>query len=140
MDKNRAALLLALVSVLVSSCTSSLWRTGPAAPILRPYANAPVTMEIAASALTISNNTEDVIYHVVFPVEILPRIEWAPCRAADRCSPELKIEPGAQKIYRLDSIVDEGTEEIVVYWWKLLKNADGGYEPPEIEEVRVPVG
>lgn len=137
--KNRVPLLIVVVSVLVSSCAGTLGRTMTVAPIIRPHPNAPVTVKISSLELTISNNTEGVIYHVVFPAEILPVIKWAPCLVPDRCDPELKIAPGDQKVYRLDSIANESTEELVVYWWILLENAEGGYEPPEIQEVRVPL-
>ncbi len=139
MIKDRVPHLIVVVGVLVSSCAGTLGRAMTAAPIIRPHPNAPVTLEISSVELTISNNTEGVIYHVVFPAEILPVIKWAPCLVLDRCDPGLKIAPGDQKVYRLDSIANEGTEELVVYWWRLLKNAEGGYEPPELEEVRVPV-
>jgi len=127
-----------VLSVIVSACTTTMGRTGKPAPITRPFPNAPVTVEITESALIISNNSEDVIYHVLFPMEILPRIEWAPCMEPDRCDSSLKIDAGEQKTYRLESVVDKGTEELVVFWWWLME-VEGGYEQPEIQEVRVPL-
>ena len=95
-----------------------------------------MTVTLDGQTLIIANHTLDTIYHLAFPSEILPAIEWAPCLAPEVCPAEQQIGSGAEKRIELRSIAAEGTEEITVFWWRFLKKLPGASIPPmELEEI-----
>jgi hypothetical protein len=111
-----------------------------AATVVSPFRGAPVTAAIDGKVLVITNNTEKTIYHQIFPTEILPVIEWAPCIAPDSCPAEQKIDPGDEKRIAVKSIAGEETESITVFWWTYLEKVPGASVPPlEMDELVVPL-
>jgi hypothetical protein len=124
--------LLLLGLAIVAGCQDR------SAPIIAPYAGAPVTVSVDGERLVISNNTADTIYFRSFPTEILPVIEWAPCIAPEVCPVEQRIGSGEVKEIALKTIVREGTESITVYWWHYLERRPGASVPPmEMAEIKI---
>ena len=109
-------------------------------PAVYPSENAPVTVTAGGNRLIIGNHTDEEIYHRIFPSEILPVIEWAPCIAPESCPADERIEPGGQKEIAVREIVRENTESITVFWWRYLEKLPGASVPPmEMEEIVVPL-
>jgi hypothetical protein len=124
--------LLLLGLAIVAGCRER------GAPIIAPYAGAPVTVSVDGKRLVISNNTADTIYFRSFPTEILPVIEWAPCIAPEVCPAEQRIGSGEVKEIALKTIIREGTESITVYWWHYLERRPGASVPPmEMAEIKI---
>jgi len=130
-------LLLAVIFLLTGcSLANEQPATGP--PIVRPFEGAPVTVTLDGQSLIIANHSSDTVYHLAFPSEILPAIEWAPCLSPEVCPAEQRIDPGAEKRIELRSIAAEGTEEIAVFWWRFLEKLPGAAVPPmELEEIKI---
>jgi hypothetical protein len=111
-----------------------------ATSVVNPFVGAPVTAAIDGKTLIIANNTDETVYHLVLPTDILPVIEWAPCLAPEACPAEQRIEPGDEKRIAINSVVREETESITVFWWGYLKKLPGTSIPPmEMDEIVVPL-
>lgn len=111
-----------------------------ATPVVFPFDGAPVTAIVDGNTLVIVNNSENTIYHRVFPTDILPVIEWAPCIAPERCPAEERIDSGEEKRIALRAIVREQTESITVFWWTYQEKVPGATVPPmEMDEISVPL-
>lgn len=130
----------AIIGLLLIGCALTACSDDEATAVVIPFEGAPVTAAIEGKILVITNDSEDVIYHRIFPTDILPVIEWAPCIAPETCPTELRIDPGEEKQTALGSIVREGTESITVFWWTYLEKAPGASVPPmEMHEMSVPL-
>ena len=130
----------AAIGLLLVSCSLASGSQEETAPVLSPFRDAPVTATIDGKVLVITNNTEKSIHYQIFPTEILPVIEWAPCIAPDNCPAEQKIDSGDEKRIAVKSIAGEETEYITVFWWTYLKKVPGASVPPlEMDEFVVPL-
>lgn len=111
-----------------------------APPVVRPFVGAPVTATVEGKMLVIANDSDNVIYHLTFPTEILPAIEWAPCIAPETCPIEQRIDSGKEKRLALSTVVREQTVSITVFWWIYLEKVPGASVPPlEMHEIRLPL-
>jgi len=126
---------LLLLSGALLSCAR---RTSP--PVIYPATGAPLTAAIDGKTLLITNNSDQTIYHRIFPTDILPVIEWAPCLAPEVCPAEQTIHPGEQQRIALKSITRDATESITVFWWIYLDKLPGASIPPmEMKEFELPL-
>jgi hypothetical protein len=126
--------------VLLVGCTLVSGFRDKATPVVNPFVGAPVTAAVDGKMLVITNNSEEAIYHLVFPTDILPAIEWAPCIAPETCPADQKIDPGGEKRIDHEVIVRKQTQSITVFWWIYLEKAPGASVAPiEMDEIRVPV-
>jgi len=99
----------------------------------------PVSVATIGDELAISNNTPETIYYVVFPQEILPLIEWAPCQHPDNC-PQDRIEAGQRVHLPLKTVANADTNTVVIFWWHLVKNPEGdSYHDDGIFEIDVKI-
>jgi hypothetical protein len=88
--------------------------------------------------MVIANNGSDDIYFLIFPTEILPVIEWAPCIAPETCPAEQLIRPGEEKQIAVKTIVRNDTESMTLFWWRYLEKKPGASVPPlKMEEIEV---
>jgi len=132
--------LVAILGLLIAGCSLITGSDERAAPVSFPFAGAPVTAAVDGKVLVITNNTENAIYHRIFPTDILPAIEWAPCIAPETCPAEQRIDSGGENRINLREIVREQTESITVFWWIYLEKAPGATVPPlEMDEISVPL-
>lgn len=99
---------------------------------------APVSVELIADTLVITNHTAAPIYHEVLRQELLPLIEWVPCSHPDRC-PEARIPPGQSMQYALAQLTEAGTEGLMVFWWHLAPAGEGQYAVSDFGGVEVPL-
>jgi hypothetical protein len=130
----------AKIGLLLFCCSLIACSDDEAIPVVMPFEGASVTAAIEGNTLVVTNHSDDVVYHRIFPADILPVIEWAPCIAPETCPSELRIDPGEEKQTALGSIVREGTESIAVFWWIYLEKAPGASVPPmEMHEMSVPL-
>lgn len=126
---------LIIVGLAVAGCSRS---SSP--PKTYPTSDSLVTAAIDGGSFTLSNNSDKTIYHRVFPTEILPVIEWAPCLAPETCPKEEKIDPGDSKRISLRSVVGDATESITIFWWIYLDKVPGASIPPmEMNEFVLPL-
>ena len=127
--------LLAIATVLIGGCSI----VGEKEPvIISPYESAPVTASVDGKSLIVTNNKSKPVYIRVFPTDILPAIEWAPCIAPETCPVDQTIEPGTGKQYKVNDIIREETESITVFWWHYLEKRPGASVPPmELDEILV---
>ena len=132
--------LTAAFGLLLVGCSLFAGSHEKATPVVIPFDGAPVTAAVDGKMLVIVNNSENTIYHRVFPTDILPAIEWAPCIAPERCPAEERIDSGEEKRIALRAIVREQSESITVFWWTYLEKLPGASVPPmEMDEISVPV-
>jgi hypothetical protein len=130
--------LLVVFGSLILACSALTISGGNATPAIVPYAGAPVTVSIRSGRLVIANNSPESIYFRVFPTDILPVIEWAPCIAPETCPAEQHIGPGEGKQIGLKTIVRNDTESITLFWWRYLEKKPGASVPPmEMEELEL---
>ena len=132
--------LKVILGLLLLGCSLVACSDEEAAPVVFPFEGASVTAAVDGKMLVIANNGENAIYQQVFPSDILPVIEWAPCIAPETCPAEQRIDPGNEKQINLREFVSEQTESITVFWWVYLEKAPGATVPPmEMDEIRVPM-
>ncbi|HSG18316.1 MAG TPA: hypothetical protein VLE70_18615 [Anaerolineae bacterium] len=132
--------LVACCGLLLVGCSLMTSLRDKATSVVNPFVGAPVTAAIDGKTLIIANNTDETVYHLVLPTDILPVIEWAPCLAPEACPAEQRIEPGDEKRIAVNSVVREETESITVFWWGYLKKLPGASIPPmEMDEIVVPL-
>ena len=124
--------------LLLIGCSLTTSLREKATPVVYPFVGAPVTAAIDGKTLIVANDSDETIYHVVFPTDILPVIEWAPCLAPEACPTEQRIDPGDEVRVAVSSIVREETESITVFWWLYLEKLPGASIPPmEMDEIVV---
>jgi hypothetical protein len=121
------------------SCRGSIQLTQTTSGVF-PHDGAPVTAHILRDDLVVANHRPNEIFHVIFPSEILPLIEWAPCWEPDRCDESLRIGPDGSKTYSIASLKEEETRELSLFWWELIYDETlSGYRWPEAERVTIPL-
>ena len=74
--------------LLIGACLGSVGCDKSPSPVVMPHEGAPVTAVIEGKNLFLTNNMPNNIYHIVYPTDILPAIEWAPCIAPEGCPAE----------------------------------------------------
>ncbi len=130
--------LIAILVLLLVGCSLVACSTEKVEPVVVPFEGAPVTATVDGKTLIIANNSENVIYLRVFPTDILPVIEWAPCIAPETCPVEQRLDSGSEKRIKLREIVREQTVSITVFWWTYLEKLPGASVPPmEMDEIEV---
>jgi hypothetical protein len=139
---NRAGIIVCIslvtIGLLIVGCSFGTALGGKATVVVSPFEGAPVTAGVDGRTLIVTNNMQNRIYHRVFPTDILPAIEWAPCIAPETCPADQEIDPGDEKRVKVSDIIREETESITVYWWRYLEKAPGASVPPlELDEIVV---
>ncbi|GMQ78662.1 MAG: hypothetical protein BMS9Abin02_1189 [Anaerolineae bacterium] len=139
---NRAGIIitisLVVIGLLIVGCSFDIGLGRKATVVVSPFEGAPVTASVDGKTLVVTNNVSKRIYHRVFPTDILPAIEWAPCIAPETCPADQGIDPGDEKRIKVSDIKREETESITVYWWHYLEKAPGASVPPmEFDEIVV---
>lgn len=135
LDEMIAILGLLLISGAMVACANE-----KAAPVVLPFEGAPVTAVVDGKMLFIANNSEHTIYLQIFPTDILPVIEWAPCIAPETCPDEQRIDPRSEKRINLRDIVRDQTVSITVFWWIYLEKAPGATVAQiKMDEIVVPL-
>ena len=110
-------LLMTLTAFLISSCTSG---QAPARipTAIYPDSSAPVRVTVLSrDEFTISNHSALPIYYQVFPTELLPLIDWAPCESDETCR-QIQISPSQIMTFQFESIAERDTESISIFWWQ----------------------
>lgn len=136
-DENLTSGPTVIPSVILSSPTHV--PSEPSTPQNASSSGEPVSVIVSGDELIITNNTTSAIYYVVFPQEILPLIEWAPCQHPADCA-EIKIEAGQSVQLSLHIIADANTTIITVFWWHLIEKTDGsGYYNPDLTSLDIEI-
>lgn len=106
-----------MAAMLIAGCAAD-----PGPPILYPKAGAPVTVALDSETLLVTNHSSRPIYYTIFPTEILPLIEWAPCWHPDQCPDETPIPPDGERQLPLSGIIEKKTESVTFFWWTIPDN------------------
>jgi hypothetical protein len=131
---------MVFLELILVGCSLAACSNEKAEPNVVPFEGAPVTATVDGKVLIIDNNTENHIFPRVFPTDILPAIEWAPCIAPEPCPVEQRIDSGSEKRINLREIVREQTVSVTVFWWTYLEKLPGASVPPmEMDEIEVPL-
>jgi hypothetical protein len=110
-------LFLFITTLFLAACAAQ--NPAPFTPAIYPDANAPVVVTITSpDEFTISNHSAAPVYTQVFPTELLPLIDWAPCPSLDACAGQ-SIAPGASRTIAFADIAERDTESITVFWWQM---------------------
>ena len=132
--------LVAIFWLIIVGSSLAACANEKAVPVVVPYEGAPLTAAVDGKFLIVANNSDDTIYLRIFPTDILPAIEWAPCIAPEACPADQRIDPGSEKRVNLQDIVREQTVSITVFWWIYLEKVPGSTVPPmEMDEITVPL-
>lgn len=114
-----------LLGTLIGGCILAESET-----ISTVYADDQVSLKLTDKELAILNVGEETMYYAIFPAEILPYMDWAPCSDPQTC-PE-KLLPGEDTIVSLRGIVERDTTTIAFFWYHLVENADGTYAAQDL--------
>ena len=117
-----------LAVALLSGCASGQAPT--AIPtIVYPDSSAVVQVTvISKDEFTLSNHSALPVYHQVFPTELLPLIDWAPCETDETCR-QIQILPSQSLTFRFEEVAERATISITVFWWQ--RESDPGQHNPE---------
>jgi hypothetical protein len=98
-----------------------------------------VAVEPAPGAVVLGNNTTRPVGYAVYGREWVAAALWAPCTQRTGC-PTLAI--GERKTVRAADIpgIDARRREVVVYWWHLVDDRNGGLKPDSVRSVVARVG
>ncbi|MCH7663736.1 MAG: hypothetical protein IH859_07695 [Chloroflexi bacterium] len=120
-------LTLWVVTLLVS-CTTGQTAL-PVPTVIYPNSSAVVQVTVLSrEKFALSNHSALPIYYQVFPTELLPLIDWAPCETDESCR-EIQILPSQSLTFRFDDTAQRDTESISVFWWQ--RESDPGQHNPE---------
>ena len=98
-----------------------------------------VAVESAPGAVVLGNNTTRPVGYAVYGREWVAAALWAPCTQRTGC-PTLAV--AERKTVRASEIagVDASRREVVVYWWHLVEDRNGGLTPDSVRSVVARVG
>lgn len=123
----RNYVLIFLASFLLLSCNSSISAV-PIPTAIYPGSSAPVQVTVLSSdQFTINNQTAVPIYYQVFPTDLLPLIDWAPCESDKTCL-QIIILVSQSITLQFESVAGRDTQSISIYWWQ-RKSDDGQHNP-----------
>jgi hypothetical protein len=134
----RRVLLLALV-IALGSCTEPGGITGfdDDGATGRPDALTALLHGVAIGThrdgIVIRNGGSVPVYYFAADRAILPLINWGACSDPATC---VGVVPGSTVVVPGSSVAGWGTSnEVVVYWWRLVPAAEGGYTPDRLRAV-----
>ena len=123
-------MLITLAALIVSSCTSGQAPT-PIPAAVYPDSSSPVQVNVLSrEQFSISNHTALPIYYQVFPTELLPLIDWAPCHTDESCQ-NIQIPPSESLTFQFENVAERDSESITVFWWQ--RASDPGQHNPEYQ-------
>ena len=98
-----------------------------------------VAVESAPGAVILGNNTTRPVGYAVYGREWVAAALWAPCTQRTGCP---TLVAGERKTVRASEIagVDASRREVVVYWWHLVDDRNGGLKPDSVRSVVARVG
>jgi hypothetical protein len=98
-----------------------------------------VAVEPAPGAVVLGNITTRPVGYVVYGREWVTAALWAPCTQRTGCP---TLAAGERKTVRAAEIpgVDASRREVVVYWWHLVDDRNGGLRPDSLRSVVARVG
>ncbi|GLC24748.1 hypothetical protein [Roseisolibacter agri] len=98
-----------------------------------------VAVESAPGAVVLGNNTTRPVGYAVYGREWVAAALWGPCVQRTGC-PTLAV--AERKTVRASEIpgIDATRREVVVYWWHLVDDRNGGLKPDSIRSVVARVG
>ena len=83
-----------------------------------------VSLSTTESSAVLQNNRSAPIGYIVFDRATVARVNWAPCAAAD-CP---VLQPGESlEIQSPDIMVWGESDELIAYWWHIVRDWDGDY-------------
>ena len=94
-----------------------------------------VSVELTSDRLTITNNTPDIVYYYVWPVNIVGLIDWFPCENPQQCEEYNSIE--ADKDAQIE--IEKNATDLIVNWWQLIHNPDGTTSADSVHEVLIEI-
>lgn len=98
-----------------------------------------VAVEPAPGGVVLGNNTTRPVGYAVYGHEWVAAALWGPCVRRTGC-PTLAV--AERRTVRAADIpgIDARRREVVVYWWHLVDDRNGGLEPDSIRSVVARVG
>jgi len=98
-----------------------------------------VAVESAPGAVILGNNTTRPVGYAVYGQQWVTAALWGPCTQRTGC-PTLAV--AERKTVRASEIpgVDASRRDVVVYWWHLVDDRNGGLKPDSIRSVVARVG
>ena len=94
-----------------------------------------VDARFEADGIVARNGTSRTIYYAAFDREALALLLWAPCTDPATCA---RIGSGQAALIPFDEVGvwrPEESREAVFFWWHLVADSEGGYEPDEIRSI-----
>ena len=95
----------------------------------------PVSVELTPDKLTITNNTSDIVYYYVWPVNIVKLIDWFPCENPEQCEEYNSIEAGQEAQIE----IEKNATDLIVNWWQLIHNPDGTTSADSVNEILIEI-
>ena len=109
----------------VTACTSA---TAPSSDL--------ITARAGSQALDLKNNSPETVYYFVAERGALALLDFAICNEPSKCD---SVAPGASRKVPYSGVIgySSGSEEVVVFHWRLVAKAGGGYEHDTIRTLIV---
>ena len=95
----------------------------------------PVSIELTAESLTITNNLTDIVYYYVFPVDLVGLIDWYPCENLEQCAEFSSIEANTNTQIGIEKSV----ANLILYWWQLVDQPDGTTTAGSVNEILIEI-
>jgi hypothetical protein len=121
------ALFVLCTAIVITACSVT---TAPSSDL--------ITATPESSALDLRNNSSDPVYYFVADRGVLALVDFSVCNEPSKCE---SIAPGAARKVPYDGMLGYSgtTEELVVYHWRLVPKAAGGYQQDSLRQMVVRV-
>jgi hypothetical protein len=95
-----------------------------------------ITVSAGSDGLTLSNQTERVVYFTAFESDLATLIDWIPCTGGAGCK---SLVQGERRVVAWSTVAgyDSAKPRYLVYWWNADVGPDGSTRAANIQTVVV---